>query len=225
MAGGRPDYPRPGLSSRGRGVTVADARVRIVATDGSGDRLANVDCAGCFGCDCRDPRASDGRAYKLNRCAGRRQHAATLLGALFSLVRPEGLVCCCRRYTPRGARGPVTLAEQWNGSGWAVRLTQNRPGAWSSQLSAVSCTSRDACVAVGDYRPGNGCGSYTGVCVARAIAENWDGSSWKLESVPQPSPSPSLTSSLAGVSCATAQFSAGTARAGARWRCQPESAR
>jgi hypothetical protein len=43
----------------------------------------------------------------------------------------------------------LTLAERWNGTGWAIQSTPNPPGATSSTLRGVACTSPSACVAVG----------------------------------------------------------------------------
>lgn len=110
------------------------------------------------------------------------------------------------RYTPSNRGEPVALAERWNGRNWMVASAQNPRRAWSSSLAAVSCTSSRACVAVGDYSFGKGCGSYASVpCSAHAIAEVWNGESWKLMPVPL-SALASQGGSLSGVSCATARF-------------------
>lgn len=45
----------------------------------------------------------------------------------------------------------VTLAEWWNGTSWAIQTTPNPTGALGSELSAVSCSSASACIAVGFY--------------------------------------------------------------------------
>src|SRR5207245_8482353 len=49
------------------------------------------------------------------------------------------------------AGAEVTLAEVWNGTSWSVQPTPNPSGALGSSLSAVSCASATACIAVGSY--------------------------------------------------------------------------
>jgi hypothetical protein len=74
-------------------------------------------------------------------------------------------------------------AEPADAAGWSIqRLDQ--PGIALGQLTAVSCSSDTACIAVG-------------VIGTRALTEHWDGSSWRVLSMS----SPSGSSSLAGVSC------------------------
>jgi hypothetical protein len=72
----------------------------------------------------------------------------------------------------------VSLAERWNGVAWSVQPTPNPPGAAVSILNGVSCTSSSACVAVGAYRDGSGAN--------HAFAERWNGTTWSLQSVPEP---------------------------------------
>jgi hypothetical protein len=45
----------------------------------------------------------------------------------------------------------VTLAETWNGKTWAIEPTPDPTRAQYSGLGGVSCTSAEACTAVGDY--------------------------------------------------------------------------
>jgi len=44
----------------------------------------------------------------------------------------------------------VTLAEDWNGTSWAIQSTPNPTGAAISYLDAVSCPTASSCVAVGN---------------------------------------------------------------------------
>jgi hypothetical protein len=44
-----------------------------------------------------------------------------------------------------------TLAEQWNGTSWAVQTTPNPVGSQESELDGVFCISASACKAVGFY--------------------------------------------------------------------------
>jgi hypothetical protein len=89
---------------------------------------------------------------------------------------------------------PVTLAESWDGAAWSIVASPTPAGSPDSTLSAVSCASATHCLAVGrSYSP-----SFAGK--DDTLAESWDGSSWAIRT----SPSPSTTSNLDGVSCATA---------------------
>jgi hypothetical protein len=85
----------------------------------------------------------------------------------------------------------VTLAEQWNGSGWAIQTTPN-PGSLYSRLLGVSCSSANACTAVGADSSGT----------QVTLAERWDGSSWAVQTTPIPTGV--QRSELAGVSCGSA---------------------
>jgi hypothetical protein len=83
-----------------------------------------------------------------------------------------------------------TLAESWDGTSWTIPSTPNPTGASDSVLEAVSCTSANACTAVG-YANQAG----TGV----TLAERWDGTSWTIQSTPNPDGA--TRSGLSGVSC------------------------
>jgi len=87
---------------------------------------------------------------------------------------------------------PVPLVEHWNGSAWTTGHTPTpaTPG-WSGWLSAVSCATRRACLAVGL--------SYSDRSRPGPFAERWDGSSWSIERLPHlPN-----AEALDGVSCAS----------------------
>jgi hypothetical protein len=81
------------------------------------------------------------------------------------------------------------FAARWNGTSWVATTAPNPTGATISELDAVSCASRTACVAVGSQGPSN----------STALAEVWNGASW---SVHDPSFGTGFTSaSFRGVSC------------------------
>jgi hypothetical protein len=87
------------------------------------------------------------------------------------------------------------LAEAWNGARWKLQAAPSPAGANASELSADSCTSPRACVAVGFYaRSAN---------VIDTLAETWNGSVWRIR--PTPNPRGASASALAGVSCASAR--------------------
>ena len=113
---------------------------------------------------------------------------------------------------------PVALVEHWNGSTWSIEQTPT-PGApvRSGWLSAVSCASTSACVAVGL--------SYGADSKPRPLVERWDGSSWSVQRLPRLGDAEALD----GVSCASSTdcMAVGYGRAlvaahwnGARWRAQ-----
>jgi hypothetical protein len=82
----------------------------------------------------------------------------------------------------------VPFSESWNGSTWSIQPMPN-PGA-GSVIEGVSCSSADACTAVGRDSDGT-------------VIERWNGSSWSV----QPSPNaPTGASYLLGVSCPARDF-------------------
>src|SRR5579859_3543907 len=95
-------------------------------------------------------------------------------------------------YDVTGATLP--LAARWDGSSWTLQRTPLPPinlGAFTVAFSAVSCTSASFCEAWGG---GNGANS------GPTVAERWNGTSWRRQSVPTTDPVPNA------VSCASASF-------------------
>jgi hypothetical protein len=92
-----------------------------------------------------------------------------------------------------------TLAEAWNGTAWQKQATPNPASdttpAVSPALLGVSCPVARFCEAVGGYQNGP-----TGI----NLAEVWNGTSWKIQSVP--SPAGSTSAALFAVSCTSATF-------------------
>lgn len=88
----------------------------------------------------------------------------------------------------------VTLAERWDGAAWSVVASPNPDGAQSSHFSSVSCGSSSHCVAAGSYFDSD----FNNV----TLIESWDGSSWAVDT--HPNPPGSFDSSFAGVSCSDA---------------------
>jgi hypothetical protein len=101
--------------------------------------------------------------------------------------------CTAVGVTETAARVEETLAEHWNGTSWTIQSTPNPAGAAVGQLSAVSCPSAKSCIAAGNY--------IHGADIEDTLAEHWNGTSWTIQSTPNPSGSP--TSALFGLSCAT----------------------
>lgn len=90
--------------------------------------------------------------------------------------------------------GQVTLAERWNGVGWASQPTPGNPAAPQyNLLTGVSCGSATACVAVG------------GLALAdpdSVLTEVRAGGSWAIK--PAHYPSDAMTGALSAVSCPSA---------------------
>jgi hypothetical protein len=88
-------------------------------------------------------------------------------------------------YTPAGG-ADATLAERWNGKRWSIQATPNPTGGTMNGLSAVSCPSPSACVAVGTVKTPTS---------AAPFVERWNGKRWSIE------PTPNVDGLLSGVSC------------------------
>lgn len=124
-----------------------------------------------------------------------------------------------------------TLAETWNGTGWSIQATPNPPTGGDSQFNSVSCPTATTCIAVGstEYGPqlaerwdgvswtmiqsttnpsgftrlnSVSCSSPTACMAVGSSVEQWDGSRWTVQRVPNP-PAGSQSETLNGVSCTT----------------------
>ena len=87
----------------------------------------------------------------------------------------------------------TTLAERWDGSRWRIQPSPVPAGTVSAGLSGVSCPSPRACTAVGEF--------FSTPLRQQALAERWDGSTWRIQPVPSPS---RQGSELFAVSCPSA---------------------
>jgi hypothetical protein len=102
-------------------------------------------------------------------------------------------------YRPTQADTMLPLAEYWNGRTWTIQPTPV-PAGGSGVLSSISCPSAESCTAAGtDYSTGTNENP-------RTLAEHWDGSSWSLQSTPDPSEAAYTGGDrLLGVSCLSSQ--------------------
>lgn len=82
----------------------------------------------------------------------------------------------------------VPLAERWNGTDWMLQQAPMPGGATASTLNAVSCAGVAECIAVGNYTTTSG--------ASAALVEDWNGSTWSIQSFPSSSPA-----ALSDVSC------------------------
>ena len=92
------------------------------------------------------------------------------------------------------------LAEGWNGHAWQLQHAVRPPGATDNTLSSVSCVSAGFCEAVGEHFDSSG--------NETALAEEWNGASWKIQAVPLPPPvlGSNVRETLDAVSCVSANF-------------------
>ena len=82
----------------------------------------------------------------------------------------------------------LPLVERWDGARWSQQSTPSLgDSAPFSGLNAVSCVSRDACIAVGSTQVGS---------TAHPLIERWDGATWSIQST-----TGKVSGELEGVSC------------------------
>ena len=91
--------------------------------------------------------------------------------------------------------GPM-LAETWNGTAWAPQTLAEPTESEYSSLTGVSCTTPAACTAVG--------WSYSNTLAIETWAERWNGTHWKLQSIPEPAGQ--TVTRLSGLACPTVVF-------------------
>jgi hypothetical protein len=100
--------------------------------------------------------------------------------------------CTAVGYYKNSSGTKLALAEAWNGE-WQEQTLAKPSGAKESELDEVSCTSSNACTAVGSYLNSSS--------VAVPLAERWNGEAWSVEEAP--APSGAKESGLFSVSCAS----------------------
>ena len=103
-------------------------------------------------------------------------------------------VSCAEACVAVGYRGGTPVAERLDGSSWTLQTT---PDLRDARLASVSCTSSNACTAVGHTTDASGHHWET-------LAERWDGRTWTVQQTPSFSTGEHL---LTGVSCSAAPSS------------------
>jgi hypothetical protein len=86
----------------------------------------------------------------------------------------------------------VSAAPAGAAAAWSRTSSPNPSGSTGSTLSAVACPTTTSCFAVGRYTIG---------ATTKTLAEHWNGSSWSIESSPNPG---SGSANLSGVACPSA---------------------
>jgi hypothetical protein len=109
-------------------------------------------------------------------------------------------------YTIPARQGKATrigaLAEHWNGRRWSIQETPDPRSAPLSYLRWVSCSSANACTAVGHYYPDPRAANFP-YQRHLALIERWNGHRWSIQRVPNPPDT--RTSFLSSVSCPSAR--------------------
>ena len=107
---------------------------------------------------------------------------------------PTSTACILAGYYENGAGELVPLAEGWNGTEWTVQSAPSpEEDGKRAYFTSISCSSATACTAAGEYGR---------ISSGLTLAERWNGTEWKIESVP--SPEGAKESSVRSVSCSSA---------------------
>jgi hypothetical protein len=119
-------------------------------------------------------------------------------GSLAALSCPSVRICVAVGEDQTASGNGAAAAYEWNGRRWSVQAVPAPTGSPISGLGAVSCASARACIAVGyALSPPPSPPSW------QAFAELWNGTTWAIESTPDPGGSQGST--LRAVSCPSAQ--------------------
>jgi hypothetical protein len=123
----------------------------------------------------------NGKTWKIGAPVGPRDGSLGLTGVACT----SATSCVAVGYTINRLDSPSAFAESWNGRVWAAEKLPTPSG--GAQVYDVTCSSDDACVAVGGR--GNG-----------TLAEGWNGHEWTVEKTANPSGSAG-SGYLDGVAC------------------------
>jgi hypothetical protein len=121
---------------------------------------------------------------------------ATEGSTLIGVSCPSPADCTAAGYSTDGSGNTTTLAEQWNGSAWAIQSTPNESSGAPvhNDLWGVSCAAADSCSATGYFTNSS--------VLLRPLAEHWNGTFWVVEDAPDPSGRHG-SSLQGGVSCSS----------------------
>jgi hypothetical protein len=179
-------------SSRAAGVAGSPA-VRPAGGNGPQPTLTGVSCASTTACTAVGgiyyahevaPAVLRwyGRAWSVQHAPNppEHEHAEERHQAEFGGTVLTGISCArpgdCVAVGKRGVDQEGTLAEHWNGKTWRVMPTP-LSRTLNSELNAVSCSSPQACTAVGDHL-------ITGSARLVTVVMRWNGRTWALQSTP-----------------------------------------
>lgn len=158
-------------------------------------QLAGVSCASANSCVAVGSDFSE----IWNGTSWSYQATATITGSqgidLTGVSCPAASACTAVGLYFTATRGPLTLAEVWNGTAWQRQPTPNIHGAQRNDLATVSCASASSCSAVGEEAAND-------FAPPQSLIEHWNGAGWSIQAAPSPA-GPTL-SELFGVSCPSA---------------------
>lgn len=136
-----------------------------------------------------------GSSWRVLRPANPRTGRSELVAV--SCPRPSYCMTTGAYYVPRHAP-QYGWAEAWRHGRWRELRTAVPPDGTAAALDAVSCASPVRCMAAGSYTRTN-----TGNRLL-PILEAWDGTRWRLLSIPAPPGQGAGLAYLTGISCAPA---------------------
>jgi hypothetical protein len=117
-------------------------------------------------------------------------------GALATLLQSvactSATACTTVGFAVNASGTAVTMAERWNGTRWSNQPTPHPAGTQGAELLGVACTGASACTAVG-------AGDSAGNPVGPTLAEQWNGTTWRIQ--PTPNPAAPGGGILTGVAC------------------------
>ncbi|HEX5525622.1 MAG TPA: S8 family serine peptidase [Solirubrobacterales bacterium] len=164
------------------------------------EAMLSVSCGSASFCLAVGKAASKPFAERWNGSEWTTQSAPNPTGAteavLESVSCPSASSCMAVGYSKASGTKRRTLTESWNGSALAVVTSPNPAKEGDAMLRSVSCPSTGSCIAAGVL-------AYPTILSEEetTLALSWNGTSWTLQSTPNPSGN--LFSSLAGVSCSS----------------------
>src|SRR5216683_1367955 len=187
-----------------------------------GGRLESVSCSSPGACTAVGTNLNKSGinvtlAERWNGTTWKRQHTPNPAADTVPAVAPDllGVSCPASNFceavgTYHLGHANVAMAEAWNGHRWSWQHVPVPVGSEFEEFSAVSCTSATFCEAWGGGNSGN---------PGPAVAERWNGRSWRMQAVP----SNAAVNSVSCVSvtfCEAVGFSGGEVWNGSHWNAQ-----
>lgn len=181
--------------------------IQPTPTPAGGSDLEGVSCSAANDCTAVGAQGSrigtvtlaeswDGTTWTIETTVNPRGAPAPNYDSVLGSVScTSATACTAAGWFTKTVKNDVTLAEVWNGTAWTVQATPDPAGAIVTKLAGVSCSSATACIAVGSSFSRASDSDVT-------LAERWNGTTWKLQSTPNPAGA--VASSLASVSCSSA---------------------
>jgi hypothetical protein len=177
-------------------------QVTPVPAGANGVVLNGVSCTSSTACEAVGQTSGGAFAEQLSGTTWSDQtppNPASSSGASLSNVSCTSATSCIAvgGYSDDTTGHRLPLIEQLSGTTWSLMTAASPAGMTYGSLSAVTCTSSSACIAVGSYS--TTVNAFSG---NQMLVEVWDGANWTLQT--PPSPTGSTAATLSGVSCSDA---------------------